>query len=126
MFGTPAERRKLAEDMAADLDSRGQENPGADALEKAIIDGEAAGKIGLTVDKHGNVNLPPQRERDTGGATSIRQAMKRTGHRGKPGRQHTPSLEEAYGSLIKQGLVKIVRKRGRAPQVIFLRPGQVL
>lgn len=95
-------------------------------IEAALARGAAEGKARAlamfgTIDKHGNRNLPPQAERDTRGATSIRQAMKRTST--KPaGRKRTRSLEETYGSLIKQGLVRIVRKKGRPPEVIFITP----
>jgi|GEM_PF-5919660 len=30
------------------------------------------------------------------------------------------SVEETYGALVKAGLVRIVRKKGRAPRIIWL------
>lgn len=116
--------------MAADRRAAGAPGvPTDEEIEAAMRQGAAEGKARAralfgTRDKHGNRNLPPQVERDTGGAGNIRQAM-RSQRRGG-GKKRTPSLEEAYGSLIRQGLVKIVRKKGRAPQVVFLRPGQIL
>lgn len=39
---------------------------------------------------------------------------------GKKGSKRTPSVDEMYGELERQGLVKIIRKRGKAPRVVFL------
>ncbi|UTC28308.1 hypothetical protein GURKE_02770 [Brevundimonas phage vB_BpoS-Gurke] len=39
-----------------------------------------------------------------------------------PRLQPGKTLEAQYGSLIKAGLVRIVRKKGRPPKVIFLTP----
>lgn len=36
------------------------------------------------------------------------------------GSKRTPSVEELYGALEKQGLVKIIRKKGRAPVIHWL------
>lgn len=54
------------------------------------------------------------------GTTSrnIRQATRSISKGG--GKKRTPSLEELYGDLIKAGLVRIIRKKGKAPQVKFL------
>lgn len=40
--------------------------------------------------------------------------------RKKKGMAHTPSIEELYGPLEKQGIVKIVRKKGCAPKIVWL------
>jgi hypothetical protein len=36
------------------------------------------------------------------------------------GRKHTPSVEEQYGELERQGLVRIIRRRGKPPLIKFL------
>jgi hypothetical protein len=38
----------------------------------------------------------------------------------KYGRKRTPSVEEQYGALEKQGLVRIIRRRGKPPLIKFL------
>lgn len=38
----------------------------------------------------------------------------------KKGKAHTPSVEELYGDLERQGLCRIIRKKGRAPQIVWL------
>lgn len=53
---------------------------------------------------------------------NIRQAAKRANHsKGTPpGRARTASLEETYGSLVKAGIVRIVRKKGKPPKIVWL------
>jgi hypothetical protein len=36
------------------------------------------------------------------------------------GSQHTPSVDELYGPLIKAGLVRIIRRKGRPPLIRWL------
>lgn len=36
------------------------------------------------------------------------------------GSQHTPSVDELYGPLVKAGLVRIIRRKGRAPVIRWL------
>jgi hypothetical protein len=38
----------------------------------------------------------------------------------RTGRKHTPSVEEQYGELVKQGLVRIIRRRGKPPLIKWL------
>lgn len=57
---------------------------------------------------------------DTDGALTIRQAMKRTRDGRGKGSKRTPSLDETYGAAIRAGVVKIIRRKGRAPRVVFL------
>ncbi|AFO71689.1 hypothetical protein Ccr2_gp143c [Caulobacter phage Ccr2] len=53
-----------------------------------------------------------------------REAMNRKARRrqqaGDKGRTKTASLDRLYGKLVAEGLVQIVRKRGKAPQIIWL------
>lgn len=35
--------------------------------------------------------------------------------------KHMPSVDELYGDLEKAGHVKIIRKKGRAPQIVWLK-----
>jgi hypothetical protein len=36
------------------------------------------------------------------------------------GRKRTPKVEELYGALIKAGAVRIVRRKGRPPLIVWL------
>lgn len=53
------------------------------------------------------------------GATTLRQAQRALRGRGK-GKKRTPTLEEQYAELIKAGQVRIERRRGKPPRVIWL------
>lgn len=90
-------------------------------LKAMVADRRVAGAPGVPTDEEIESILRGGDAERKARAGNIRQALRRRRKGG--GKKRTPSLEEAYGSLIRQGLVKIIRKKGRAPQVIFMPPG---
>uniref|UniRef100_A0AB74UID7 Transcriptional regulator n=1 Tax=Caulobacter phage BL57 TaxID=3348355 RepID=A0AB74UID7_9VIRU len=45
---------------------------------------------------------------------------RRAAQAGEKGRGKTASLDRMYGKLVDEGLVRIVRKKGKPPQVVWL------
>lgn len=59
------------------------------------------------------------------GATRIRQTVRAAngggdGSNRRGGRKRTPSVARAFGSLVKQGLVRITREHHQPPKIVFL------
>lgn len=84
---------------------------------------QARADLHEAIDNRGKRVKPPEPAFQDPNIRNVRQANRKvSGRRGTPakGRKSQKSVEALYGDLEKQGLVRIVRKKGKAPVIKFL------